>query len=82
MTTWPATKAKAKLSAVLDKAESEGPQRVTRRGRKTCILLTEEEWKERTEPKETFGQFLLNSPLRGSGLKIPRLKGTFRGVKF
>jgi len=41
MTSWGATKAKAQFSAVLDKAETEGPQLVQRR-KKRFIVLTEE----------------------------------------
>lgn len=82
MTTWQATKAKAQLSAVMDRAVSEGPQRLTRRGRGSFILVTEEEWKKRTTPKETLGEFLMRSPLRGSGIKIERIKGGLRDVKF
>ncbi len=38
MTTWRATKAKAQFSAMLDKAENEGPQLVTRRNRVFYVL--------------------------------------------
>ena len=80
MTTWQATKAKAQLSAVMDRAASEGPQRLSRRGRGTFILVTEEEWQKRTRPKENLADLLLNSPLRGSGIKIERVKGGLRDV--
>ncbi len=46
MTTWRATKAKAQFSAVLDKAETEGPQLVERR-KTRFVLLTEAEWAAR-----------------------------------
>jgi prevent-host-death family protein len=82
MTTWQATKAKAQLSAVMDRAASEGPQRLTRRGRGTFILVTEEEWKNHTKPKESLGDFLRRSPLRGSGIKIERIKGGLRDIEF
>jgi len=82
MTTWQATQAKAQLSAVMDRAASEGPQRLTRRGRGSFILVTEELWKKRTAPKENLADLLLNSPLRGSGIKIERIKGSLREVDF
>lgn len=80
MTTWGVAKAKAQLSAVMDKASSEGPQRLTRRGRGAYILVTEEEWEKKSRPKESLGEFLMRSPLRGSGIKIERIKGGFRDV--
>jgi hypothetical protein len=43
MTSWGATKAKAQFSAVLDRAESEGPQLIERR-KKRFFLVTEEEF--------------------------------------
>jgi prevent-host-death family protein len=82
MTTWQATKAKAQLSAVMDRAAVEGPQRLTRRGRGTFILVTEEEWKKRSGQKENLADLLLNSPLRGAGIKIERIKGGLREVDF
>jgi prevent-host-death family protein len=44
MTSWGTAEAKAHLSAVMDKATAEGPQRLTRRGRGAYVLVTEEEW--------------------------------------
>lgn len=48
MTKWAVAKAKARFSAVLDQAESEGPQVVERR-RRRFVLLTEEELNRRTQ---------------------------------
>jgi prevent-host-death family protein len=81
MTTWGVAKAKAQLSAVLDKASTDGPQRLTRRGRGSYILVTEEEWEKRTQPKQNLADFLLNSPLRGSSIKVERSKGGFREIE-
>jgi prevent-host-death family protein len=80
MTTWQATKAKAQLSAVMDRATSEGPQLLTRRGRGNFVLVTEEEWKKRTQPRKNLADLLLNSPLRGSGIQLERMKGGFREI--
>jgi len=81
MTTWGAAEAKAQLSAVMDRASSEGPQRLTRRGRGAYILVTEEEWERKVKPKQNLADFLLNSPLRGSGIKAERMRGGFRDIK-
>ena len=47
MANWAVAEAKAKFSAVLDKAEKEGPQLVERR-KKRFVLMTEEELARRT----------------------------------
>jgi prevent-host-death family protein len=48
--TWAATQAKANFSEVLDKAETSGPQKVTRRKRE-FFLITKEDLAERTRTK-------------------------------
>ncbi|MGH7023752.1 MAG: type II toxin-antitoxin system Phd/YefM family antitoxin [Caulobacteraceae bacterium] len=80
--TWTVAQAKAKLSEVMEKARTDGPQDITRRGRKTVVVVDAEQW-ERTSRSETRGNladFTLVSPLRGSGLKIERLRGGIRDV--
>ena len=75
---WTVAKAKAKFSEVIDRARSEGPQTVTRNGRKAVVVVSADEWEKKTGRKESLVEFLSNSPLRGSGLKIKRFKGDLR----
>jgi prevent-host-death family protein len=49
-------------SEVFDKAVSEGPQKITRRGRPTVIIITEEDLAKQKRPKRDFKEFLLNMP--------------------
>jgi prevent-host-death family protein len=60
---WQVATAKNRFSELLNRAESEGPQRVSRRGR-TFVLLTEEELERmRARPaKMSFGEFLASGP--------------------
>ena len=74
--TWTVAEAKAKFSEVLEKAEKEGPQRITRRGEETAVVVSKKEWERRTKRKGTLLEFFANSPLRGSGIKIERMKDT------
>ncbi len=71
---WTVAEAKAKFSEVLERAEKEGPQRITKHGRETAVVVSAEEWAKKTKPKESLAEFLSNSPLRGSGLEIERRK--------
>jgi prevent-host-death family protein len=71
--TWSVAQAKAKFSEVIEKAKSEGPQTITRNGRRTAVLVAAEEWERKTKPKESLMEFFAKSPLRGSGIKLERL---------
>ena len=78
--TWTVAQAKAKLSEVIDKARRKGPQAITRNGKSAVVVIDAELW-EKTQRREmmgSFADFLLTSPLRGSGLEIERLKGGVR----
>ena len=52
MGTWQLQEAKAKLSEVIETAEQSGPQVVTRRGIKTAVIVSFDEW-QRTQPAYT-----------------------------
>ena len=79
--TWTVAEAKAKFSEVLQKAENEGPQRITRRGEEAVLVVSKKEWERKTKRKGTLLDFFLNSPLRGSGIEIPpRSKETARKI--
>ncbi len=78
--TWSVAKAKAKLSEVIARAESKGPQTVTRHGRKVAVVVSPEEWERRTRRKGTIVEFFARSPLRGSGIDLTRIKDRPRPV--
>ncbi len=77
---WTVATAKAHLSEVVNRAISDGPQVITRYGRKAVVVVSAEEWEKRTKRKGSLVEFFANSPLRGSGLKIERIKGGPRPV--
>jgi prevent-host-death family protein len=69
---WPVAEAKARFSEMIDRALSDGPQTVTRSGRRTVIVVSAEEWERRTRRQGNLAEFFASSPLRGSGLQIER----------
>ena len=71
---WTVAEAKAKFSEVIDRAMSEGPQTITRKGRTAVVLVGAEEWQRKTMRAGSLAEFFAASPLRGSGLKVRRLK--------
>ena len=79
--TWAVARAKAHLSAVINLALAEGPQTITRSGRKTAVVVSVEEWERKTKRKGSLAEFFASSPLRGSGLRIKRSKERAREIK-
>jgi hypothetical protein len=88
--TWAATQAKAKFSEILDKAETQGPQRIDRR-KKRFILLTEEQFKKHGKKSATPAKKPFVSAWdalkpsfseRYDDIDFPRLHSTPRMAKF
>jgi len=77
---WTVAEAKAKFSELLNKAQAEGPQRITRHGRAAAIVVSEEEWQRKNQRKGNLAEFLMNSPLRGSGVRIRKLPMRLRKI--
>lgn len=68
---WTVATAKAKLSEVIDRAQST-PQTITRNGKPSAVVVSVEEWQRKTARKGTLAEFLLTSPLRGADLDLER----------
>ncbi len=79
--TWTVAEAKAKFSEVIDKARSNGPQAITKHGRTAVVVVSAEEWERKTHRPGNLAEFFAESPLRGSGLKVPRTKDGPRKVE-
>ncbi len=79
--TWPVAKAKAHFSALIDRALQEGPQTITRSGRKAVVVVSVEQWERKAKPKGTLVEFFQSSPLRGAHIRIKRLKGGIREIE-
>jgi prevent-host-death family protein len=79
--TWTVAEAKAKFSELLHKAKSEGPQKITKHGRTTAVVVAAEEWERKAQRKGNLAEFLASSPLRGARFKIRRLPMRLRKVE-
>jgi prevent-host-death family protein len=75
---WTVAEAKAKLSKVIEQAQSAGPQTITRNGRRAVVVVSADEWERKTKRVGTLAEFFANSPLRDSGLKVKRSKDKLR----
>ena len=78
---WTVAEAKAKFSELIERARSRGPQTITKNGRDAAVVVSAEEWRRKTERVGTLADFFAASPLRNSGLKIPRSKQSPRPIK-
>jgi len=68
---WTVANAKAKLSEVIERAQSTS-QTITRNGKPSVLVVSAEEWQRKTARKGSLAQFLMESPLRGTDLDVER----------
>jgi antitoxin Phd len=61
---WTLARAKDQLSEVIRRAEDEGPQTITVRGRETAVVLSKSEYDQLdpAKPRRNFKEFLLAIP--------------------
>jgi prevent-host-death family protein len=78
--TWQLQEAKNKFSEVVEKALSEGPQVITRRGVRAVVLIALKDLEKLHRPKTTLVEFLAKSPLKGLRLDLKRDKDTGRAL--
>src|SRR5207237_959826 len=69
---WSVAEAKARLSELIDRALSDGPQVITRKGRRTVVVVSAEEWERKTQRAGNLAELFAGSPLRGSRIAIAR----------
>ncbi len=66
---WQLQEAKNKLSEVLDRALKNGPQEITKHGKKTAVILSIRDYQHLKRRKGTLAEFFKHSPLSGIDLK-------------
>ncbi|MCP5276284.1 MAG: type II toxin-antitoxin system Phd/YefM family antitoxin [Burkholderiales bacterium] len=76
---WQLADAKNRLSEVINKALSEGPQKITRRN-DTVIILSQGDYEKLIEQQPGFKDFLLNQTPDLKGLDLKRDKGIMRDI--
>jgi prevent-host-death family protein len=80
--TWQIKDARANFSALVDKAISDGPQIVTRNGKRTVVVVSADEWERRKRRAGDLVEFFANSPLREEDLEIERWADYPRELEF
>ena len=77
---WQLQDAKNRFSEIVNKALQDGPQVVTRRGKKTVVIMSVEQYQSLVRPKVNIVDFFQSSPLRGEDLDLARRKDSAREV--
>jgi prevent-host-death family protein len=80
--TWGIKDARANFSTLVDKAISDGPQIVTRNGKKTVVVVSIEEWMRRERRRGDIVDFFAHSPLREEPIDIERQRDYPREIEF
>ncbi len=68
---WTVASAKAHLSEVISRAQ-ESPQTITRNGKASVVIVSVEEWQQKSTRKGSLATFLMQSPLVGAELELAR----------
>jgi prevent-host-death family protein len=70
--TWTVAEAKASLSELIEAAQADGPQTITKHGRTAVVVVDAQEWERKTRRTGNLAEFFAASPLRKSELKVRR----------
>ncbi len=73
MRRWQLQEAKNRFSDVVNRAQSEGPQIVTKRGLEAAVVLSYDEYRRLTGQKMSFKDYLVSGP-SFEGLDLERSK--------
>jgi prevent-host-death family protein len=77
---WTVAGAKARLSEVIERAQTD-PQIITRHGKPSVVIVSAEEWARKSERKGTLAEFLMTSPLRNADLDLKRVRDQPRDLE-
>ena len=78
--TWQLQEAKNKFSKLVEKAQIEGPQFVTKHGKESVVVLSIEEYKNIIKPESNLFQFFQDSPLSETSILVERDKSPSRDI--
>lgn len=79
MRTWPLQDAKARFSELVNRCMEDGPQLVTRHGRKAVVIMTVQEYERLSAPQQGLKEFFISAPR--VDLDISRTGDTGREVE-
>ena len=77
---WQLQEAKNKLSRVVENAESDGPQIITRRGIEVAVVISMPDYERLSASQGKLSAFFRDSPLAGTELDLDRDRSEARQV--
>lgn len=80
ITRWQLQEAKNRLSEVVRKARSEGPQVITLHGSEAAVVVSAQDFGRMSRPKGKLVDFFRSSPLVGVKLTLTRSKDSGRAI--
>ncbi|MCY3746775.1 MAG: type II toxin-antitoxin system Phd/YefM family antitoxin [Acidobacteria bacterium] len=78
---WQVQEAKARFSALVRDASTQGPQTITVHGRRAAVVLSPEDYDRLKGGRISFAEFLARSPLAGVDLDLERDRSLPRDVE-
>ena len=78
---WQLQEAKSRFSEVVEKALHEGTQIVTRRGKKSVVVMPYDRYEKLISKGDNLADFLLAYPFGGSELPLERDKSVGRDLE-
>jgi prevent-host-death family protein len=78
---WQLQDAKNKFSSLVEKAQQNGPQIVTKHGKDAVVVLSIDEYNKLIQPETSLVQFFQASPLAKEELNLTRSKETPRDIE-
>lgn len=69
---WQLQEAKNKFSHLVERAQHDGPQLVTKHGKEVVVVLSVDDYHKLTRPKKNLAKFMRKSPLSGVDIDISR----------
>ncbi len=83
MRAWQMQEAKARLSDLVKRAQSQGPQEITMHGRSAVVVVSRETFDRLSHAGESLVTFMRNSPLHGlDEIEFERDKSMTRDAAF
>lgn len=79
MATWQVQEAKTRLSEVIEEAQKNGPQIITRHGTERAVVLSIDQFRALTAHKPGFKEYLLGGP-KVDDFEIERDRDTGREI--
>jgi antitoxin Phd len=81
MKSWQLQDAKAQLSKVVKEAMTHGPQEISVRGESAVIVISRKTYDQLVKPKPSFVEFIRQSPLVNTKIRLDRDKSLTRDIK-